>query len=133
MSAFLMSEESVSDLAYNIFRLGKGNDAVVEYFSKYDITCPEDLFNKLRWDNMRSMNVRYGEKYTKKNLGDYHFRKTELTIPEMVKKIHCWKYQSCESEKVENGPLWKMLTKFEQDCASKFLRDSREYTEATWG
>lgn len=133
MSAFLMSEESTSDLAYNIFDKGSCYPLLADYFEKKDITCPEDLFKELRKLNIKSVNERYEDsKLTKNDIGEYRFRKNELELPELVKKIQCWRYQSGCSEKVLKGKLYKALEEFIRDAAFKYLTMTEEYRNAPW-
>lgn len=133
MSAFLMSEESTSDLAYNIFDRGKCYEKLQDYFDKKDITCPEDLFKELRKQNIKSLNERYEDsKLTNKDIGEYRFRKNDLEIPELVKKIQCWKYQSSCSDKVVKGKLYKILGEFIRDASLKYLATTEEYKNAPW-
>lgn len=133
MSAFLMSEESTSDLAYNIFSKGSCYPLLADYFEKKDITCPEDLFKDLRKQNIRSLNERYEDsKLTKKDIGEYRFRKNDLELPELVKKIQCWRYQSGCSEKVVKGKLFKALEEFIRDASLKYLTMTEEYRNAPW-
>lgn len=122
MSAFLMSEESTSDLAYNIFDKGSCYPLLADYFEKKDITCPEDLFKELRKLNIKSVNKRY------KDIGEYRFRKNDLELPELVKKIQCWRYQSGCSK----GKLYKALEEFIRDAAFKYLTMTEEYRNAPW-
>jgi hypothetical protein len=133
MSTILMSEESTSDLAYNVFSKGMCHEKLQKYFEKKDITCPEDLFRELRMQNIKSVNERHEDsKLTKKDIGEYRFRKNDLEIPELVKKIRCWQYQSSCSEKVVTGKLYNILSDFVKDASVKYLTDSEEYKNAPW-
>ncbi len=133
MSAFLMNEESTSDLAYNVFKRASQYHLLRDYFEKKDITCPEDLFKDLRKQNIKSVKERYEDsKLTMKDIGEYRFRKNELTIPELIKKIKCWKYQSGCSEKVAKGKLYKALGEFIKDASLQYVETTSEYRNASW-
>lgn len=133
MSAFLMDEESTSDLAYNIFDRGSLYPLLADYFEKKDITCPEDLFKELRKQNIASLNERYKDyRLTKKDIGEYRFRKNDLEIPELVKKIQCWRYQSGCSRRIVRGKLFKILGEFIKDASLKYLTMTEEYRSAPW-
>lgn len=130
MSAFLMNRKNVSDLAYAIFTRGECNTKLQEIFEKEDIRGPEDLFTRLRKDNLKSLEARYGDKWTDSDIGEYDLEHAELNIPDIVKGIACWQYQSCESDEVRESDFYRALTDFKTDCAISYVRDSEEYNNS---
>jgi len=127
MSAFLMDRKNVSSLAYAIFTKGEYNARLQELFEKEDIRGSEDLFIRLRKDNLKSLEARYGDKWTEDDIGEYDLEHAELNLPDIVKGIACWQYQSCESKEVGESDFYRALTDFKTDCALSYVRDSDEY------
>lgn len=130
MSAFLMDKKNTSSLAYAIFKGGEYNSHLQEAFEKDDIRGPEDLFIALRKANLKSLEARYGDKWTEDDVGEYDFDHDELNLPDIFKGISCWQYQSCESKEVEESDLYRALGEFKADCAMKYIRKSEDYEKS---
>jgi len=128
MSAFLMNKKNLSSLAYEIFKRGKYNTSLQQAFEAEDINGPEDLFVALRKANLKSLNARYCNKpWSNDDIGEYDLDHAELDLPDIVKGIACWAYQSCESKKVAKSALYKALNIFKADCALEYTMNSDEY------
>ena len=130
MSAFLMDRKNVSSLAYAIFTQGESNSKLRRLFMAEDIRGPEDLFVRLMKDNLKSLEARYGDKRTDGDVGEYDFDHDKLTLPDIIKGIACWQYQSRESKEVRDSDFFKALSDFKSDCAMSCVTKSEEYVNS---
>ena len=51
----------------------------------------------------------------------------------MVKAIHCWIYQSCESEECRNNPIFQALEHYVHSLCYHIISQMPAYKEAPWG
>ena len=142
MSAFLMEEQSLSNIA-NWFYFendthGTYKQCKEKIFKLFPQYKEEEFLNN--WDeffseelyklNCYSLNQRYGDKMG--DFKDFEYKESQqITKIQLLKSVACWLYQSCEGN-AEEKPLYKMMEEIRRILESSIINGLDEYERADW-
>lgn len=101
----------------------------------------EYTYKKLYALNQQSVNTRYSENNTEIPpmptlfpTGGIIVRGDEMWSPvQLVKKIGCWKYQSCEDDEILYGTFYREMGEWAGRIALQIVKKSAAYEDAAWG
>ena len=155
MSAFMMSNETLSTLANLIARYYVNSDSMGFYFPdelreelKDTRFSGESIFNKLADLNIESLKQRYPNDYREMvgkveyipwidiwNRPVWNLEEGVIMIGkwyyQFLKSLRCYLYQSCEGDCYEDG-LYKALDQLSLDLAYFIATNQPEYELAKW-
>lgn len=146
MSAFMMSNETLSKLANLITRYYVSNDSMGFYFPdelgeelRGIETDGEKVFNELARLNIASLSQRYFDYMDMVGNVKYlprcdMWRYSHGVQPwhyQFLKSLRCYLYQSCEGDCYDTG-LYKALDKLSMELAYFIATNSPEYELAEW-
>lgn len=135
MSAWLVSEQSTSNLVSAILRYDKDD---IQY------SCPRlvklldgivgnkaiTLFREMRKMNIRSLRYRYGDEHIK--VGNYVSPNSVYDKYQTVKSIHCYLYQSCENPRDTKTRLYRGLEELAAYINERIVMESDGWNKAQW-
>lgn len=79
--------------------------------------------------NVDSVNARYREKTEMTFEACPHAFHTHLSVVEIIKALHCYRYQSCEHEGWEGSDAYNLVASLLEHATHSLPG----YSEATWG
>jgi hypothetical protein len=131
MSAWIVSEKHIVTLAYFYNKMVKGATGQLN-MAEIKQTA------RILWtENTRSVNCRYGEKVK------MHFSKEPvmpdytMDLVDLTKQIHCWQYQTSETDNHKNTKAWRMMQELKCAILRKLITDnepfSTQYENSVWG
>lgn len=125
MSAFLVSDLHIDILVHARHFSARGGGC---YLLLQSELSDNDLGKMLTIENHKSLDARYGD-----NVPEVVFVSKRIqfepTIPEMIKAIHCYEYQSSEHEGWEKSDARRYC----RDLERQLVRKLPGYEDAPWG
>jgi len=137
MSAWLVSEQNMSNLVSAILKYDMGEDGKYSYphLVKFldgikDDNKESTLFREMRKMNIRSLRYRYGDEQIK--VGNYVSPNSVYDRYQTVKSIHCYLYQSCENPRDVKTRLYRGLEELAAYINERIVMESDGWNKAQW-
>ena len=131
MSAWMVSNETLSRLANELFNLG--SDYIFEELAIFKDKSPKEIFTSLAKMNIKALEARYPHSY-KEMVGEVRYMPdiSSTNKYQLLKSLHCYRYQ-CTEGQVPKCKLYKAINAAIGQVADEIATLRDEYGEAEWG
>jgi hypothetical protein len=122
MSAFLCSDQMISDLAYHLtLRMARNGES----------RCEELLARDMHDLNVDALGQRYGDR--REDFAPFVYQEPRIIMTDVAlhKGLRCWLYQCAEGD-VPERDLYKELERLSDDLALDIVHSLPEYDTAAW-
>ena len=133
MSSFIVDDKTINGIVTYLYH-DRDAGYLRDQLTRAGIaTRPQDLGEAMYRLNLAAVEDRYGD-YAAGQMCtlEYKYRPVIASKVQVIKSLSCWLYQ-CAEGTIDEDPLYKLMEKYQADCAMDIVRAQPEWDTANWG